>query len=176
MPKLQQKKNSHLHPLTQHNFWSGIGYIAYNTFCDQWVSGACLEVMWRFELRTFYIGTPSGDKKSLALDELNRFLFLSNPNTTSKRAPWVERFNCMQNNQWKIIRDQLQLRISFCLSFHLFINIAKLVSDDWMGLKCSGSRCPWRVGGLLAIQFMDGARPGRPIPLPDWPYWILQGV
>lgn len=35
MTKLQQKKSSHLHPLSQHDFWSGIGYIAYNTFCDQ---------------------------------------------------------------------------------------------------------------------------------------------
>ena len=48
-----------LHPLTQHNIYSGVGCFAYSTFHVQYVFNACLKVVWRFEQRAFYIGSLS---------------------------------------------------------------------------------------------------------------------
>ena len=38
-------------------FFLAVRYFVYNTFCDQEICGACLEVVWRFEWRTFYISS-----------------------------------------------------------------------------------------------------------------------
>ena len=45
------------YPLVHHDFWQGVGCFAYKSFHVWQALGACLEVMWRFEQRTFYIGS-----------------------------------------------------------------------------------------------------------------------
>jgi hypothetical protein len=76
-----------------------------------------LEVLWRFERRTFFIGSMTVNLIWACQEVLrqvwpsmnqNRLLFIQIQNTTSKHAQ-VERYYrfCMQNNQWEIMGDQL---------------------------------------------------------------------
>ena len=41
---------------SSHDFWLGVGCFAYNTFHVGQIFSACLEVVWTFEGKTFYIG------------------------------------------------------------------------------------------------------------------------
>ena len=50
-------RNTRVIVLIQLEFWRGVGYFAYKTINDQQVFSACLELVWRFEQRTFYIGS-----------------------------------------------------------------------------------------------------------------------
>ena len=54
----------------------------------------------------------------------------SNSNTTSNHEPQVERnyWYCMQNNQWKIIGDQLQMKNSIELKDNSNILIVRSIS------------------------------------------------
>ena len=45
------------YPLTQVDVWPWVGCFAYNAIHVWWVSGACLEVVWRCGWRTIYIGS-----------------------------------------------------------------------------------------------------------------------
>ena len=104
------------YPLTQHVFWSKVGCFCIKELpCS--VSFPCLElVTWRFERRTFCIGSlrvkthfsmPRGAKMNLAFNETQALH--SNASSTSEHAPQLKRnyLFWMLNNQWKIIRDQL---------------------------------------------------------------------
>ena len=66
------------YPLTEHDIWLAVGYFAYKTFRSQFVFGAWLEVMRRFEQKNILywfiegqaqIGMSSSAKMSLDLNE-----------------------------------------------------------------------------------------------------------
>ena len=91
----------------------------YNTFHVQWDFGACLEVVWRFALRAFYIGSLR--VKLLAYQEVLKWVW---PSMYHKRLlviqsqtlpPGMHQVDinyrhCMQIKQWEIVGDQLSLK------------------------------------------------------------------
>ena len=74
------------YPLTQHNFWLGAGCFAYNAFHVWQVFGALVGIVWRFEKRTFRIGSLKV-KLIMAYQEFLKYVW---PLMIQTRLPFIQ--------------------------------------------------------------------------------------